>query len=175
MEDRLKTVRRLAAGCTAVLLAGAIACSVNAQTAAGPSAGKRAIEAGRRAVEARRAVYTLIETYFAPLGNVVKGSTRYDKDEVQKRLTRVAFLVDVLSFNETYPDVSNLGRAETKAMPEVWTNRADFEKRLKDFQDHVALLVQVNTIEKGATAAFKTAVNAVAQDCKGCHDNYRAE
>jgi cytochrome c556 len=174
MGDRLKTVRRLAAGGTAVVLASAIACSVNAQTA-GPPAGKRAIEAGRRVIEARRAVYTLIETYFAPLGNVVKGATRYDEGEVQKRLTRVTFLAGVLSFSETYPDVSNLGKAETKALPEVWTNRPDFEKRLKDFQDHVALLVQVNTTEKGATAAFKTAVNTVAQDCKGCHDNYRAE
>jgi cytochrome c556 len=94
---------------------------------------------------------------------------------VQKRLVRVAFLAGILSFNETYPDVSNLGKSETKAMPEVWTNRADFEKKLKDFQDHVASLVHINATEKGATDAFKAAVNAVAQDCKGCHDHYRAE
>jgi cytochrome c556 len=60
-------------------------------------------------------------------------------------------------------------------MPNVWDNRQDFEKKLKDFQDHVAFLVQVNATEKGATDAFKAAVNTVAQDCKGCHDSFRAE
>jgi len=175
MWDKSQTIRRLAAGCTAVVLAGAVAFSVSAQTAAGPPAGRRAIEAGRRAIEARKAIYTLLDTYFGPLGNVVKGSTQYNEAEVQKRVVRVAFLANVLSFNESYPDVSNLGKAETKAKPDVWANRSDFEKNLKDFQNHVASLVQVNTTEKGATDAFKAAVNAVAQDCKGCHDSFRAE
>jgi cytochrome c556 len=173
MGDKSRTIRRLAAGCAAIVLAGATAFSVDAQN--GPSAGRRAIEAGRRAAEARKAIYTLIEIYFAPLGNVVKGSTRYDEAEVQKRVVRVAFLTNILSFNETYPDVSNLGRPDTNAMPKVWANRQDFEEKLKDFQDHVTLLVQVNAAEKGATDAFKAAVNAVAQDCKGCHDSFRAE
>ena len=73
----------------------------------------------------------MIETYFAPLGNVVKGSTRYDEAEVQKRAVRVAFLANILSFSETYPDVSNLGRPDTNAMPNVWANRQDFERRLR--------------------------------------------
>jgi cytochrome c556 len=173
MGDKSRTIGRLAAGCTAVVLAGAAALSVNAQT--GPSGGRRAIEAGRRAAEARKAIYTLMDTYFAPLGYVVKGSMRYDETEVQKRVVRVAFLANILSFNENYPDVSNLGKPDTNARPDVWTNRPDFEKKLKDFQDHVAFLVQVNAMDKGATDAFKAAVNAVAQDCKGCHDSFRAE
>jgi cytochrome c556 len=173
MGDKSRTIRSLAAGCTAIVLAGVAAFSVDAQSA--PPAGRRAIEAGRRAAEARKAIYTLIEAYFAPLGNVVKGSTRYDEAEVQKRVVRVAFLANILSFNETYPDVSNLGKPDTNARPDVWANRQDFEKKLKDFQDHVASLVQVNATEKGATDAFKAAVNAVAQDCKGCHDSFRAE
>ena len=166
MGDKSRTIRRLVAGCTAIVLAGAAALSVNAQN--GPLA-------GRRAAEARKAIYTLIETYFAPLGNVVKRSTRYDEAEVQKRVVRVAFLANILSFNETYPDVSNLGKPDTNARPDVWANRQDFEKKLKDFQDHVASLIQVNAAEKSATDAFKAAVNAVAQDCKGCHDSFRAE
>ena len=173
MGDKPRAIRCLAAGCTAIVLASAAAFSVNAQT--GPSAGRRAIEAGRRAAEARKAVYTLIETYFAPLGNVVKGSTRYEEAEVQKRVLRIAFLANILSFNETYPDVSNLGKPDTNARPDIWANRRDFEKKLKDFQDHVASLIQVNAAEKSATDAFKAAVNAVAQDCKGCHDSFRAE
>jgi hypothetical protein len=75
MWDKLPTIRRLAAGCIAVVLAGAVAFSVNAQNAAVPPAGRRAIEAGRRAIEARKAVYTLLDTYFGPLDNVVKEST----------------------------------------------------------------------------------------------------
>ncbi len=175
MCDKWQTFWRLAAGCAAVVLAGIVAFSVDAQTAAGPPAGKRAIEAGRRAIEARKAIYILLETYFGPLGNVVKGSTQYNEVEVEKRLLRVAFLANLLSVDETYPEMSNLGKAETKAKPDVWANRSDFEKKLKEFQDHVASVVQVNAMEKRATDAFKAAVIAVAQDCKGCHDTFRAE
>jgi cytochrome c556 len=57
----------------------------------------------------------------------------------------------------------------------VWTNRADFDKRLKDFQAHAAALVQVNATEKGATDGFKAAVIALGEDCKGCHDTYKVK
>ena len=55
----------------------------------------------------------------------------------------------------------------------MWSDHADFDKKLKDFQAHAADPAEVNAKEKGATDAFKAAVAALAQDCKGCHDTYK--
>jgi cytochrome c556 len=65
--------------------------------------------------------------------------------------------------------------AETKAKADIWTNRAVFDKKLKDFQAHASALQQVTATETSASDAFKTAANAVAQDCKSCHDDFRAK
>ena len=77
--------------------------------------------------------------------------------------------------DEAFPEVSNVGEPDTKAKADVWTNRPDFDKRLKDFQAHAAALVQVNATEKGATDAFKAAVVVLGEDCKGCHDTYKVK
>jgi len=155
------------AGVALAALAG-IAYSAGAQTA--PAA---APNAGRQAVETRQAILKLIGGSFRPFGDIVKGTGAYDAAEVQKRLTRLTVLADYLK--EGFPDASNLGEPETKAKADIWSNRADFDKKLGDFQTHIAALVQVNATDKAATDGFKTAVAAVAQDCKGCHESYRAK
>jgi len=158
-------LRRGALGGAALAVAAGIAFSAGAQSPA-PNA-------GRQAIETRKAVLTLIGANFRPLGDILKGAAPYDAADTQKRLARLALLSDYLK--EGFPDSSNLGDPETKAKAEIWGNRADFDKKLNDFQSHVAALVQVNATDKSASDAFKTAVGAVAQDCKGCHETYRAK
>ena len=104
---------------------------------------------------------------------MVKGTTSYDEAEASKRAARIAFLA---SFpGENFPEGSNVGEPESKAKPDVWSDRADFDKKLHDFQEHAAALIEVNAREKGATDAFKTAVTTLGQDCKGCHDTYKVK
>ncbi|WOJ90855.1 cytochrome c [Methylocapsa polymorpha] len=107
------------------------------------------------------------------IGNVLKGSVPYDAAAVQKSIARVVFLSDLVS--EGFPEISNIGEPDTKAKADIWTNRADFDKKVKDFQAHLVALQQVNDTEKDASEAFKTAANAVAQDCKACHDEYKVK
>ncbi len=171
MSHRSTRARALIAG-TVLTIAASVAIAVNAQTppaaaaAAGPSP-------ARQAVDTRKAIYTLIGANFRPVGAVLQGKADYDQAEIQKRATRVAFLAGLL--NEAFPDISNVGEPDSKAKAEIWSNRADFDKHIKDFQDHVATLVQVSAKEKTGGDAFKTAAGAVAQDCKSCHDNYRVK
>lgn len=164
MSRKLNLGRRSAfAGIT--LIAGAsLALSALAQQAAPPAPGTQAINV-------RKAVFTLIGSGFKPVGEVLQGHAAYDADTVQKSAARVAFLAQYL--NDVFPDNSSSG--DTKARPEIWTNRADFDKRVKDFQDHTAALVQVAQSEKSANDTFKTAAAAVGQDCKGCHENYKVK
>lgn len=152
---------------------GVAALSVAAGIAISASAQQAPTNAGRQAVETRQAVLKLIGANFRPFGDIAKGAAPYDAADAQKRLARLSLLADYLK--ETFPDSSNLGEAETKAKAEIWNNRADFDKKLGDFQTHIAALQQVNATDKSASDAFKTAIGAVAQDCKGCHETYRAK
>lgn len=167
MSPRSTSMRLAIAGTILTVAAGVVA-AVHAQTP--PSAGP---SPARQAIDARKAVFTLIGSNFRPVGAVLQGKAEYDQAEIQKRATRVAFLAGFL--NESFPDISNVGEPDTKAKAEIWSNRADFDKRIKDFQDHLATLAAVSAKEKTAGDAFKTAAGAVAQDCKGCHDNFRVK
>lgn len=126
---------------------------------------------GTQAINVRKAIFTLIGSNFKPVGEVLQGKASYDSGVEQKSATRVAFLAGLLT--DAFPENSSTG--DTKAKPEIWSNRADFDKRIKDFQDHTAALAQVAATETSSSDAFKTAAGAVAKDCKGCHEDYRVK
>lgn len=159
-----KTSRAVIVG-AALLVGSGIALSAYAQTAPG------GLTAARQAVDVRKAVFTLIGNNCRVLAGVAKGDVAYDAADVQKRAQRIAFLSGFL--DDAFPDASNVGEPDSKAKADIWSNHADFDKKLKDFQAHSASLVQVAATEKTASDGFKTAFGAVAQDCKGCHENYK--
>jgi cytochrome c556 len=125
--------------------------------------------AAKQAIENRKAVFRLIGANFRPIGEILKGNAKYESVDVGKSATRVAFLASFLS--ESFSEVSKTG--DTQARPEIWSNRADFDKRETDFVAHTIALSQLVARGGGDTDAFKAAARAVVQDCKGCHDNYR--
>jgi cytochrome c556 len=148
------------------LLALSIGGAVVAQAQNAPAPG-----AARQAVEERRAAFKLLGSNFRPLGALLKGEVGYSAAEVKKRIAREVFIGGLLP--EVFSDASNLGEPDSTAKPEVWTNRADFDKKLVAFQEHLAALAAVNDKDQGPSDAFKAALTTVAQDCKGCHDDYK--
>ena len=67
-----------------------------------------------------------------------------------------------------YPDGTQTGH-NTKAKPEVWSDRAGFEKANLAF---VAAAEKLEDAAKsGDKAAFASAFTATAQSCGGCHRN----
>jgi cytochrome c556 len=165
----------IVAGCVGLASASAVL-AADTQTPPPAEASATASSASpqaRAAIDVRKAAYTLVGANFKPLGNILKGASPYNAVEVQKNIARIAFLAEIL--NDAFPDVSNVSEPDTKAKPEIWTNRADFDKKLKQFQTDAIALVQVNATEQGATEAFKTAVTALGQDCKACHDLYKVK
>jgi cytochrome c556 len=138
----------------------------NAAPPAPPSASKQA-------VENRKAAFTLVGNYFRYFGAVAKGNAPYDEAEATKRAARIAVLAGVVE--ESFPEGSNPGEPESKAKADVWSNRAEFDKKLKAFQADAQALIEVNGKEKGATDAWKASVAALAQDCKGCHETYKVK
>ncbi len=130
--------------------------------------------AAKRAVDERKAVFTLIGSSFRPLGDQLRGGAApLDADQARKRAERVAFLASMAS--EAFPDVSNAGEGATRAKPEIWTKRAEFDKLLGDFVKHSQALSQVVASKGTQGEEFKAAAQAVAGDCKNCHDNWRSK
>jgi cytochrome c556 len=169
-EGQSKTVASRSAR-AALMLGVSLAVSAAAQTPTTAPAAAAPPSVASQTIAVRKAIYTLIGANFRPIGDVMKGISTADSAELVKRATRVAFFAGLAQ--EVFPDSSSSG--DTKARPEIWTNRTDFDKRLKDFQSHSQALVQAAANEAPSSDAFKAAAGAVAQDCKGCHDNYRAK
>lgn len=160
-----KRVLKFAGAALVVALGAGIAVqAAHAQSAAAPA---------RQAIEARKAVFTLIAANCRPLADVVKGSAQLDGADIAKKAGRIAALAEFL--NEAFPDSSNTGEPDTKAKPEAWTNKADFDKKVKEFQEHSAALAKVAATEKAASEPFKVAFAPVAQDCKTCHETYKVK
>jgi cytochrome c556 len=130
-----------------------------------------ATPAARQAVEARKALFTLLSDNFKGLGEISKGAAPFDANEVQRRGLHVATLAEWAG--EAFPDQSNIGEPDSKARPEIWRDRADFDRKLKDFQSHAAALRQVAASAQGLGEDLRQAVAVVAQDCKSCHDSFR--
>ncbi len=152
----------------AVLLLSLATSTTFAQQAAAPGP-----NAARQAIEARKAVFVLIANNFKPVGDTLQGKRPYDAADIKKRAARVAVLTDQIA--ETLPEISNTGLPDTKAKSEIWSDRAGFDKKLKEFSEHVATLVKVSNTETTTSDAFKAAAAAVAQDCKSCHEAYKVK
>ena len=97
-----------------------------------PAGEKSAPNPGKQAIAVRKAAFTLIGASFKPLGDVAKGTTEYNQADAEKRAKRIVMLGEFL--DGAFPESSNLGEPDTKAKAEVWTQRADFDKRLKEFK-----------------------------------------
>lgn len=149
-----------------------------AADAAAPAAEKPAAVApgpnpGKQAIAVRKAAFVLIANSFKPVGDTSQGKIEYNQAEIQKRANRIAVVSEFLE--TAFPDTSNLGEPDTKASPDIWKKKADFDKQLKDFQAHAATLVKVAASEKTSSDAFKEAAGAIAKDCKGCHESYKVK
>ena len=74
---------------------------------------------------------------------------------------------DAKKLHGLYPAGSDAD-PKTAADPKIWTNKADFDKRLAEMGTLAIAAGKTTTAE-----TFKPAYVAVGATCKGCHDLYR--
>lgn len=125
---------------------------------------------GEQALKYRKAVYQAIAWNFGPLGAMSQGKAPFDAAEFTMRAGRVAALTPMLA--ESY-SAETRGIAGSKAKPELWTNRADFDAKMKDLVDRSAALAKVAA--DGDEATSKAAFFDAANSCKACHDKFKAD
>ena len=166
LKKSSQALSRLRVMTCAALIASALVADAASQAPPSPSP-------ARRAIDERKAIFTLIGANFRPLGEVLQGRASLDASELQKRTSRVAFLATLAS--DAFSEVSNVGDPGTRAKPEIWTRRAEFDKALTDFAGHAQVLSGIAAKQGTASDEFKTAAGVLAQDCKSCHDTFRAK
>ena len=108
----------------------------------------------------------------ATLGRVfamANGRVPFDAKVAAENLEIVAML-NKLQFS-AFVDGSNVGN--TKAKPTVWTDKEKWNAEVTRSQEAVAKLAAAG--KTGNADQIKSAVGAVGQSCKSCHDEFRKD
>ncbi len=119
-------------------------------------------------IKYRRAAYTLMSLNFASLGAMAQDKKPFNMEEAQRNADFVAMLSTVPKgyFGEGTDK-------DTKAKPEIWTKRADFDAKMDKMVGEAQKLPAV--VRAGDMAAFKKHVGDLGAACKACHDDYKAK
>jgi cytochrome c556 len=119
-------------------------------------------------IKYRRAAYQLMNLNFGSLVAMTKDEKPFNKDEAARNAEFIALLATVPKgyFGEGTDK-------ETKAKPEIWMHRADFDAKMDKMVSEAQKLPAV--VRAGDMAAFKKQVGDVGAACKACHDDFRAK
>jgi cytochrome c556 len=120
-----------------------------------------------RAIRYRQGVMRAQGWHMGVLGAMAKGERPYDKDTAARSARFVHELVDM--FPDGFTPGSESG-APTKAKPDIWKERAKFDKYQQDAKAQTTKLVSAAGTD---LAALRTALGATAKACDSCHDDFR--
>ena len=117
-------------------------------------------------VKYRKAAYQLMNLNFGSLAAMADGKKPFDKDEAARNAEFVSMLATVpRGFFGPGTD------KDTKAKPEIWTHRADFDAKMDKMVNEAAKLPAA--VKSGDMAAFRKQVADTGEACKACHDEFR--
>ncbi len=121
------------------------------------------------AVKYRKGAFFVMGQHMGRIGAMAQGRAPFDAAAA----TANAEIVQTLSKLPFTAFVDGTDKGDTRALPKIWSERAQFDAAAKKMQDEVANLVvaaKANDLEK-----LKAAFGAVGQSCKACHDNFRKD
>jgi cytochrome c556 len=119
-------------------------------------------------VKYRRAAYQLMNLNYGSLEAMAENKKPFNKDEAVRNAEFVAMLSTVPKgfFGEGTDK-------DTRAKPEIWKNRADFDSKMDKMTAEAAKLPAA--VKSGDMGAFRKQVQDLGEACKACHDEYRAK
>ena len=121
------------------------------------------------AIKYRKAAFTVMGAHFGRIGAMASGRAPFDAAAAAAN----ADIVSTLSRLPYAGFIEGTASGETRAKPEIWTERAKFDAAANKMQEEVGKL---NLAAKsGNLDQIKVAFGAAGQSCKACHDNYRKE
>lgn len=120
-------------------------------------------------IRLRQSAYELMSYALGGLDAMVQGKRPFEKDEAAR-------LADLLVQTSQLPRRffgEGTGEGKTRAKPEIWTHRADFDAKMDEMVAEAAKVPAA--VRSGNLAALKSQVNAVGDACDQCHDSYRVK
>jgi cytochrome c556 len=120
-----------------------------------------------RAITYRRGIMQAQGWHMGVLGGMAKGTRPYDKDVAVRSATFVSELVD-MPWDGFIPG-SETG-APTRAKPEIWKDRAKFDKYA---QDAKAESVKLAAAAGNGLDALRAAIGPMGRACNNCHDDFQ--
>lgn len=104
------------------------------------------------------------------LGAMAKGEAPYDARVAQLGFTTMNAVALVIG--DQYPEGSKQDVGKYYASAKVWDNRAGFDEAVAKFAADTSAAMEAKPADLDA---FKAVFGKVAENCKGCHDDYRVK
>ena len=120
-----------------------------------------------RVVKYRQGIMQAQGWHLGALGAMAKGTRPYDKDAAVRHAKFIEALLQMPW--EGFTPGSESG-ANTKAKPEIWKERAKFDKYAQDVQ---ALMPKLVSAAGTDLNALRPAVGEVGRACNNCHDDFQ--
>ncbi|CAA0088271.1 Cytochrome c' [Halioglobus japonicus] len=119
----------------------------------------------------RQSWFAMMAANFGPMAAMVKGDIPWQEDQMASYADQLAALV-TLDVMRGFADGTDKGT--TRAKPEIWENKADFEAKMNDLTKAVDAL---QTVANQGTdrKAIAAGVGATGKACKACHDDYKSK
>ena len=118
----------------------------------------------------RQSWFAMVAMNFGPMASSVKGEIPWNQEMMQGWANDLATLT-TLNIMRGFGDGSDKGT--TRAKPEIWENKADFESKMNDLKTAAAALQKTTT--GGDREAIAADVGALGKACKACHDEYKSK
>jgi len=123
-----------------------------------------------RQIKYRQAIMTAQGYHFyGILGGMAKGTRPYDKEQAARSAKFIDELIEMPW--EGFAPGSDTG-AKTAAKPEIWKDRAEFDRLGKEAKVETAKLAAAAGVD---LAALRAQVQATGRACKNCHDKFQNE
>lgn len=115
--------------------------------------------------EQRREVMKLTGTQMRDSTAFLSGQSPWDAAKAATLMNGIA--ANAKKLHGLYPAGSG-SEPKSEAAPAIWTNKADFDKRLTEMETLAKTAAKAKTVDE-----FKPAFQKVGATCKSCHDIYR--
>ena len=120
-----------------------------------------------RSIKYRQGIMQAQGWHMGVLGGMAKGTRPYDKDVAMRSAKYVDQLIDMPW--EGFGPGTERG-APTRAKPEIWKDKAKFDKHGQDAKIETAKLAAA---AGNGLDALRAAIGPVGRACQNCHDDFQ--
>jgi len=128
-----------------------------------------AFEKPSDAVEYRQSAFSMIGTQIGDMGAMLKGKVPFDAKRFAMRANNAAALSKMPW--EAFIAGTEMGKAKTSALPDIWSDNEKFMKKATAFQMYADELATVAAT--GDKNKIKKAFGNWAKGCKDCHKSFK--